>query len=161
MPMQRAYIGLGANLGDAPAALRAAAQALAVLAHTRLVAVSSYYRSAPIDAQGPDFINAVASVDTRRTPLALLSDLQAIEDAAGRQRPFANAPRTLDLDLLFFGQLRCTSTALTLPHPRWLQRAFVVLPLLELLSDGVAPDGTRVADLLPALRDQSIERLPA
>ncbi len=161
MPMQRAYIGLGANLGDARAALHAATQALALLPHTHLVAVSHHYRSAPIDAQGPAFINAVACVDTRRTPLALLSDLQAIEAAAGRQRPFPNAPRTLDLDLLFYGHKPSTSPTLTLPHPRWAQRAFVVLPLLDLLGDDVAPDGTRLADLLPALRDQSIERLPA
>jgi 2-amino-4-hydroxy-6-hydroxymethyldihydropteridine diphosphokinase len=161
MPMQRAYIGLGANLGDARAALHAAAQALALLPHTRLIAVSPHYRSAPLDAQGPNFINAVVCVDTRRTPLALLSDLQAIEAGAGRERPYPNAPRTLDLDLLFFEQQQLTSPALTLPHPRWSQRAFVVLPLLDLLRDGIAPDGARLADLLPALRDQSIERLPA
>jgi 2-amino-4-hydroxy-6-hydroxymethyldihydropteridine diphosphokinase len=161
MPAQRAYIGLGANLGDAREALRAATQAIAALPHTRLTAVSAHYRSTPIDAQGPDYINAVACIDTRRTPLALLTDMQAIEASAGRERPYPNAPRTLDLDLLFYGTQRCTSSVLTLPHPRWAHRAFVVLPLLELLGDGLAPDGTRLADLLPALRDQPIDRLPA
>lgn len=152
------YVGLGANLGEARTTLHKATAALAALPHTQLTAVSAHYRSAPVDAAGPDFINAVACLSTRRPPLALLSDLQAIEVRFGRERPYPNAPRTLDLDLLFYGEQRLASRALTLPHPRWRERAFVVLPLIELTSE--APDGTRLADLLPTLQRQTIERLP-
>lgn len=158
MPVHAVYVGLGANIGDARATVRAATAALAALPHTQLMAVSAQYRSAPVDAAGPDYINAVAWLNTRRPPLALLSDLQAIEARFGRERPYPNAPRTLDLDLLFYGQQRLGSSALTLPHPRWHERAFVVVPLMELTSQ--APTGARLADLLPALQHQTIERLP-
>ncbi|HRM93720.1 MAG TPA: 2-amino-4-hydroxy-6-hydroxymethyldihydropteridine diphosphokinase, partial [Alicycliphilus sp.] len=101
-----AWIGLGANLGDARAALRSAVQAMATLPGTRLLRVSSLYRSAPVDAGGPDYLNAVAELDTTLAPLELLHALQRIEQAAGRERPYRNAPRTLDLDLLLYGTLR-------------------------------------------------------
>lgn len=158
MPAHCVYVGLGANIGDARATIDAAVSALSALPHTRLTGVSAHYRSAPVDAAGPDFINAVACLETRRPPLALLGDLRAIEARFGRQRPYPNAPRTLDLDLLFHGTSRLGTPALTLPHPRWCERAFVVLPLMELTAQ--APDGTCLADLLPALAIQSIERLP-
>jgi 2-amino-4-hydroxy-6-hydroxymethyldihydropteridine diphosphokinase len=103
----------------------------------------------------------VAALHTRRSAEGLLSDLQALEARFGRERPYRNAPRTLDLDLLFFGTQRSTGPALVLPHPRWAQRAFVVLPLRDLLPEGIAPDGTRLKALLPALQDQDIERLDA
>src|SRR5580765_132448 len=101
----RAYIGLGANLGDARAALSSAVDALAALPHTRLVALSSLYRTAPIDSSGPDYLNAVAALDTALDPDALLAALQAIEQGHGRERPYRNAPRTLDLDLLLHGDV--------------------------------------------------------
>ena len=151
-----AFIGLGANLGDAPAALRQALGALAQLPGTELVRSSRVYRSAPVDASGPDFLNAVAQVRTMLTAPELLAALQAIEQAAGRQRPYRNAPRTLDLDLLLYGEGRIASAALTVPHPRMRERAFVLLPLRELAPERVsgaelaAVAGQRIAPLPPA-----------
>ena len=148
-----AWIGLGANLGDARAALRAAVRALAALPCTRVLRVSSLYRSAPVDAGGPDYLNAVAELDTPLAPLALLHALQSIEQAAGRERPYRNAPRTLDLDLLLHGDERLDSPELTVPHPRMGERAFVLLPLAEL-----APGLVR-AEQLAAVAGQRIERV--
>lgn len=148
-----AYIALGANLGDAAAAVRAALQALDALPRTRVTARSSLYRTAPVDAQGPDFINAVAAVATRLTASALLQSLQQLERSAGRERPYLNAPRTLDLDLLCYGHARIDSPALTLPHPRMAQRAFVLVPLAEIAPERVS------AQQLAAVAGQRIERL--
>lgn len=129
----RAYIGLGANLGDdLGATLTQAALKLAALDGTRVVALSSLWRSAPVDAEGPDFVNAVAAVDTSLTPIDLLDALQAIEQAHGRERPYRHAPRTLDLDLLLYGDVTLDTPRLTLPHPRLGERAFVLRPLLEI-----------------------------
>jgi 2-amino-4-hydroxy-6-hydroxymethyldihydropteridine diphosphokinase len=127
-----AYIGLGANLGDAVAAVQAALAALDALPGTRVVARSGLYRSAPHEASGPDFINAVAAVTTELTAPHLLRALLALEAAAGRQRPHVNAPRTLDLDLLRFGDARIDSPELKVPHPRMQSRAFVLVPLAEI-----------------------------
>ena len=127
-----AWIGLGANLGDARAALAGAVQAMGRLAGTQVLRVSSLYRSAPVDATGPDYLNAVAELRTTLAPQALLQALQVLELAAGRERPYRNAPRTLDLDLLLYGTLRLDSAELTVPHPRMGERAFVLLPLAEL-----------------------------
>lgn len=132
-----AFIGLGANLGDARAALRSAIQALARLPQTRIARISSLYASAPVDAGGPDYLNAVAMLETALAPLALLRALQAIENAAGRERPYRNAPRTLDLDVLLYGTLQVGSPELTLPHPRMGQRAFVLQPLHEIAPEQV------------------------
>lgn len=150
-----AWIGLGANLGDARAALRAAVQAMAGLPGTRLLCLSSLYRSAPVDAGGPDYLNAVAALDTRLEPLELLHALQAIELAAGRERPYRNAPRTLDLDLLLYGEQRIASRELTVPHPRLAERAFVLLPLAELRPGWATPAQ------LQAVAGQRIERVAA
>ncbi|MBN9628066.1 MAG: 2-amino-4-hydroxy-6-hydroxymethyldihydropteridine diphosphokinase [Acidovorax sp. SCN 65-28] len=155
MPDHTAYIGLGANLGDAPAALRAAIQALAALPGTQLLQCSALYRSAPVDATGPDFYNAVAALRTSLPPHELLVALQSIEAAAGRERPYRNAPRTLDLDILLFDGLAIDTPKLTVPHPRMHERAFVLLPLAE-----IAPAQVR-AEWLQAVRDQRIERLEA
>lgn len=149
----RAWIGLGANLGDRGAALARAVQALAALPGTRVMQVSGLYASAPIDAGGPDFLNAVVELATRLAPLDLLDALQATEQAAGRERPYRNAPRTLDLDLLFYGDQQRACERLTLPHPRIAERAFVLLPLAEL-----APERVTAAQLA-AVRDQRIERI--
>src|SRR5262245_16139277 len=135
-----AYVGLGANLGDAEAAVGAALAALARLPDTRLVRASRLYRSAPVDAGGPDFINAVAQLRTGLDAHALLAQLQALEQAAGRARPFRNAPRTLDLDLLLYGAACIASARLQVPHPRMRERAFVLLPLAELAPELVSPE---------------------
>ncbi len=155
-----AGIGLGANLGDARAALDSAQRALAASPGTTLRAASSIYRSAPIDSSGPDYLNAVVLLDTRLTPRALLAELQRIEREHGRERPYRNAPRTLDLDLLFHGTRRIDTAALTLPHPRLHERAFVLRPLAELLPALVIPGCGSVADLLASVADQRIDKLP-
>lgn len=136
--MTSAWIGLGANLGDCEAALQEAVRALAALPGTRVLRLSSLYRSAPIDAGGPDYFNAVAEIATSLEPLVLLDALQAIENQAGRERPYRNAPRTLDLDLLRYGDARIDHPRLTVPHPRMHERAFVLLPLAELAPELVA-----------------------
>jgi 2-amino-4-hydroxy-6-hydroxymethyldihydropteridine diphosphokinase len=126
-----AYVALGANLGDAWQTVLKAFDAMALLPKTRVTGRSRLYRTAPHEARGPDFINAVAQIDTCLTALDLLDALQAIENRAGRQRPYVNAPRTLDLDLLMYGQATMHSPRLTLPHPRWRERAFVLYPLAD------------------------------
>jgi 2-amino-4-hydroxy-6-hydroxymethyldihydropteridine diphosphokinase len=148
-----AYIALGANLGDAKLAVHAALDAIAELPQTQCVRRSSLYRSAPVDAGGPDFINAVAEVRTALTAPDLLRELQALELAAGRERPYRNAPRTLDLDLLLYGEGRIESPALTVPHPRMRERAFVLQPLAE-----IAPLWLP-ASQAPAVAAQRIERI--
>ena len=115
-----------------------------------MLACSRLYRSAPHEAQGPDFINAVARLETRLTAPDLLAQLQALELAAGRERPYRNAPRTLDLDLLLYGDARIDSPQLTLPHPRLHERAFVLRPLAE-----VAPERVSL-QALAAVQDQAI-----
>lgn len=127
-----AYIALGANLGDRHAALQQALQALRAMAGSGALRSSRLYRSAPVDAGGPDYLNAVAELTTPLTAPDLLRALQALENAAGRQRPYRNAPRTLDLDLLLYGDARIDSAQLTVPHPRMWERAFVLVPLAEL-----------------------------
>jgi 2-amino-4-hydroxy-6-hydroxymethyldihydropteridine diphosphokinase len=156
-----AYVGLGANLGDARAALQSALAALATLPRTALLRCSSVWRSAPIESSGPDYLNAVAELSTRLSPIELLHRLQAIELAHGRERPYRNAPRTLDLDLLMHGTITLDTPELTLPHPRAHERAFVLAPLAELAPEFVVPGRGRVADLLAAVADQRIERLTA
>jgi 2-amino-4-hydroxy-6-hydroxymethyldihydropteridine diphosphokinase len=127
-----AYIALGANLGDRHAALQQALQALRTMAGSGALRSSRFYRSAPVGAGGPDYLNAVAQLTTPLTAPDLLRALQALENAAGRQRPYRNAPRTLDLDLLLYGDARIDSAQLSVPHPRMWERAFVLVPLAEL-----------------------------
>ena len=152
------YVALGANLGDLALTLRQALNALNGLPDTQAVAVSSAYLSAPIDAGGPDYLNAVASFDTALAPAELLAALQVIERAHGRERSYANAPRTLDLDLLLYGDLSLTSPALSVPHPRLHRRAFVLLPLLEIAPLQAAPGLGDLANYLPQVADQGIRR---
>ncbi len=158
---ERVFVGLGANLGAAVSTLRAAVMQLGDLPQTTLVAASSLYRSAPLDAGGPDYINAVAELRTGLEPAALLAQLQAQEHRFGRERAYHHAPRTLDLDLLFYGARRIAAPALTVPHPRLHLRAFVLAPLAELAPDWLLGDGRSVAQALAALPDQQIERLGA
>lgn len=149
-----AYVALGANLGDAWNRVLQAFDALALLPCTELTNRSLIYRTAPHEAKGPDFFNAVARIDTRLTAPDLLDALQAIEDQAGRRRPYLHAPRTLDLDLLFYGDAQVLSPRLTVPHPRWRERAFVLFPLADVWPERVSPeDWVRVAG-------QGIERIP-
>jgi 2-amino-4-hydroxy-6-hydroxymethyldihydropteridine diphosphokinase len=148
-----ACVALGANLGDAVATVQQALRDVAGLPDTQLFKASSLYRSAPYEAQGPDFINAVVLIHTQLSPLALLHALQALELESGRERPFKNAPRTLDLDIIFYGDVSLETAELTLPHPRWHERAFVLQPLAEVLPE-------RVSDLqLVAVQDQAIQRV--
>ncbi|MFO1338948.1 MAG: 2-amino-4-hydroxy-6-hydroxymethyldihydropteridine diphosphokinase [Burkholderiaceae bacterium] len=157
--LTRAYVGLGANLGDAHAQVEAALGALAALPGSRLLARSSLYRTAPVDAGGPDYVNAVALLETALAPLDLLHALQAVEQRFGRERPYPNAPRTLDLDLLLHGDTRLASAELTLPHPRLHQRAFVLQPLAELAPGLVLPGLGPLADWLPAVAGQAVRRI--
>jgi 2-amino-4-hydroxy-6-hydroxymethyldihydropteridine diphosphokinase len=154
-----AYVGIGANLGDARANVQDAIARLAQLPQTRLVQASGSYRTAPIDSSGPDYINACACVDTELAPHALLAGLQGIEQAHGRERPYRNAPRTLDLDLLLYGSEIVDTPELTVPHPRMLERAFVLAPLLEIAPDVAVPGQGLARACLPAVADQPIERL--
>jgi 2-amino-4-hydroxy-6-hydroxymethyldihydropteridine diphosphokinase len=154
-----AYVGLGAKLGSPIEALRKAMLALGGLPETHLEAVSSAYRTAPLEASGPDFINAVAALRTRLPPEVLLLHLLSIEQAHGRQRPYRNAPRTLDLDLLLYGDSMLNTPSLILPHPRLHQRQFVLVPLLELNPQLSIVGLGAVRDLSNALLDQPIERL--
>jgi 2-amino-4-hydroxy-6-hydroxymethyldihydropteridine diphosphokinase len=115
-----------------------ALQDVGALASTQLVKASSLYASAPHEATGPEFVNAVAMYDTDLPPLELLDALQNLEKTAGRERPYLNAPRTLDLDIIFYGDVALDSPRLTLPHPRWQKRAFVLVPLAEISPDKVS-----------------------
>lgn len=139
----RAYVGLGANLGDTVHAVLDAMTALGQLPQTRVRARSRLYRSAPMDAGGPDFINAVVALDTALSADELLTHLQALEEAAGRTRPYRHAPRTLDLDLLLYGVQHSESPTLTLPHPRMQRRAFVLLPLHDVAPECVSDAALR------------------
>lgn len=159
-PALTAYIGLGANLGDAQAALRSARVALEALPRTRLLAFSSLYRSAPMDSSGPDYVNAVAALCTELTAAELLASLQSIEGQHGRQRAYRNAPRTLDLDLLLFADQRIDTPELQVPHPRLHERAFVLAPLTEIAPELQVPGRSIVHELLRACTDQRIEKLP-
>lgn len=154
-----AHVGIGANLGDARANVADAIARLAQLPGSTLRGVSSLYRTAPLDAGGDDYINAVARLDTILPAQALLEALHAIELAHGRERPYRNAPRTLDLDLLLYGDERIDTPALQVPHPRLHQRAFVLVPLLE-LSPAIAIPGLGPAEAWrAAVAGQAIVRL--
>jgi 2-amino-4-hydroxy-6-hydroxymethyldihydropteridine diphosphokinase len=158
--MARAVIGLGANLGEPVAQLRAAIEAIARLPKTGVVKVSSLYRTAPVGhAAQPDFVNAAVAVETALEPRALLAALLAIEAAAGRERAFKDAPRTLDLDILLYGNRTIDEPGLVVPHPRLHERAFALAPLVEIDPEAVVPGRGRAADLLAALVDQRVERL--
>ena len=154
------YIGLGANLGDAQARILTAVQECSALPGTRLVARSSVYRTAPVDAAGDDYINAVIRLESPLAPLELLDALQAIENRHGRQRPYRNAPRTLDLDLLLYGGQVLDLPRLTVPHPRMHLRAFVLVPLAELDPDLELPGLGPLRGLLAQVGDQRIKVLP-
>lgn len=154
------FIGLGANLGDAIRVLNNALDALAGIPLTRVKSHSSFYRSAPVGfAAQPDFINAVAMLETRLTARDVLDHLHEIEQRFGRTREFRNAPRTLDLDLLLHGQERISSPDLEVPHPRLHGRRFVLEPLAEIAPQLRIPGRGLVTDLLMNCMDQTVERI--
>jgi 2-amino-4-hydroxy-6-hydroxymethyldihydropteridine diphosphokinase len=154
-----AYVGIGSNLGDTIATIHNAIAALEKLPQTRLITSSSLFQSAPYEASGDDFVNAVVSIETSLTPTALLTQCQSIELAFGRERPFQNSPRTLDLDLLLYGHETINQTSLILPHPRMTERAFVLLPLCEIAPEIIIPGKGLARDYLPQLSQQRIDKL--
>ncbi len=157
----RAYIGIGSNLDDPPAQVRAALQALAALPESQLSACSPLYRSAPVGGPPgqPDYLNAVAALDTRLSADQLLRALQAIEAAQGRVRELRWGPRTLDLDLLLYADLVRDDAWLTLPHPRLQERAFVLYPLHDIAPGLELPGGGMLSKLLLKCPPQGLERL--
>ena len=158
--MIAAFIGLGSNRGEPRAQVVRAFEEIAALPQTRLAARSPLYRSAPLEARDqPDYVNAVAAVDTDLSAPQLLDALLAIEARHGRERPFPNAPRTLDLDLLLYDEVALTSPTLTLPHPRMHRRAFVLRPLLDLDPRAEVPGRGSARELLRACAHQVLERL--
>jgi 2-amino-4-hydroxy-6-hydroxymethyldihydropteridine diphosphokinase len=165
MAMTRCYVALGANLGDPVATVLMAISALSELSGCELIAESSLYRTAPVGLKHqPDFINAVVAIDTVLPAPTLMRLLFRIEEKFGRQRAptgVRNLARTLDLDLLLFGDQISAEPALTLPHPRMHERAFVLAPLAEITTDLVVPGQGGVSELLALCGGQRIERLPS
>lgn len=160
MKPETALIALGSNLQDPAAQVREGFAALAALPGTRLAAHSALYRSAPVGYAGqPDFINAVAAIETALAPRALLEALLAVERSHGRVRDFANAPRALDLDILLYGDLVLHEHGLTIPHPRMHERAFVLMPLAEIAPHCVIPGRGRVSELLGGIDASGVKQL--
>jgi len=164
-PAVTAFIGMGGNLGQARTTVLAAIDALAQLPQTQLIASSPLYGSAPLgeNADGPNYVNAVAQLRTTLSADALLHELHRIEGAFGRARSYKNAPRTLDLDILLYGDTVCHTDTLTLPHPRMHERAFVLYPLFDLKPDiswhNALGQRVSVCDLKAQIADQDISRL--
>jgi len=154
-----AYIGIGANLGDALANVDDALARLAALPGSRLLEHSAKYRTAPIDSSGADYVNAVACIDTAFGAHQLLAALHGIELAHGRERPYRNAPRTLDLDILLYGDAVLDTPALQVPHPRMLERAFVLVPLLEIAPDVLVPGHGPARQFMAGVAGQAIARI--
>ncbi len=153
------YIGIGANLGQPEQNVKAAIAQLQQLPNSRLIAQSGLYRSAPQDADGDDYVNAVVQIHTSLSAPKLLAKLQSIETAFGRTRPYWHAPRTMDLDILLYGTEQIESATLTIPHPHLTQRAFVLLPLLQ-INPGIHIPGLGAAqNFLPNVAKQSIHAL--
>lgn len=156
-----AFVALGSNLGDPAGQIRSALRALDKLPDTRLVRQSSFYRNPPEGGlDQPEFVNAVARIETRIGPRALLDRLLEIERAHGRVRDYPNAPRTLDLDIVLYGDSVVQETGLTIPHPRMLERVFVLVPLAEIAPDAMVPGKGRVADLLRDVDASGMIKLP-
>ncbi len=156
--MSISYIGLGANLGATHKTLNMAINDIKNIPNTRLMASSSFYSSAPIDSHGPEYTNAVIKISTNSSAEVLLTQLQKIEDKHGRVRPYKNAPRTLDLDILLFDKEFISTDRLIIPHPRMHMRAFVLVPLFELEPDIILPQGSK-KQLLEQIKDQDIRKL--
>ncbi|MGW8463042.1 2-amino-4-hydroxy-6-hydroxymethyldihydropteridine diphosphokinase [Pseudomonas sp. CLCA07] len=158
--MERIYIGMGSNLADPAEQLRNAVDALAQLPQTELVGVSAFYQSDSLLPGQPRYTNAVAALDSTLTPLDLLDALQAIENEQGRERLERWGPRTLDLDIVLFGDRLIDEPRLKVPHYHLQERAFVLYPLAELApADLRLADGRSLAELLAACPFISLERL--
>lgn len=157
--MISAYIGIGANLGDARATVEYAIETLRSLPQTQFKQASSLFITAPIDSSGDDYVNAVVALETNLEAQVLLEHLQALELACGRERPYRNAPRTLDLDLLLYGQQTMHTEHLSVPHPRMTERAFVLIPLLQLDPFITIPGKGAAHQFAPAVADQGIRKL--
>ncbi|MDE1183392.1 2-amino-4-hydroxy-6-hydroxymethyldihydropteridine diphosphokinase [Paraburkholderia sp.] len=157
--MTVAYLGLGANLGDARQTLKDAVVCLAQQHTIAVLAKSSLYRTAPIDAGGDDYFNCVVKIDTTLTPHRLLALCQQIEHHFGRERPYRNAPRTLDIDILLFDEQSIEEPDLIVPHPRLTERAFVLVPLLEIDAALTIPQQGRADTFLAHVADQRIEKM--
>ena len=158
--MTLAYVGLGANVGEPRRQLQAALQEISELPGTRITATSGFYRSAPVGClEQPEFLNAVVELDTQLPPGLLLDSLLAMEIDHGRDRPFPGAPRTLDLDLLLYGDSTIDSSRLTVPHPRMHQRAFVLMPLTEIAPQAAIPGHGKASQLLAGCADQFVQRI--
>ncbi|HWX12759.1 MAG TPA: 2-amino-4-hydroxy-6-hydroxymethyldihydropteridine diphosphokinase [Trinickia sp.] len=157
--MTVAYIGLGANLGDARQSLKDAVVCLAQQHCIAVLAKSSLYCTEPIDAQGDDYYNLVVKIETTLTARALLALCHRIEHHFGRERPFRNAPRTLDLDIVLFGDERIDEPDLVIPHPRAAERAFVLVPLVEIDADVTIPGIGRANALIERVAHQRIEKV--
>ncbi len=158
--MQTVFVGLGSNLNDPRAQVLRAMRALNGLPRTRLLARSSLYRSAPVGyLDQPDFINAVAKLETELSPRELLDAMLALEHDNGRTREFRNAPRTLDLDLLLYGGVQHHEHGLTVPHPQMHLRAFVLRPLLEIEPGCMIPGVGPAAEALQRCAGQDLERV--
>ena len=155
-----AWDALGSNLGDPAANVRAGVEALAMMPDTRLGAISSFYANPPVGyVHQPDFVNAVARVETALAPRALLDELHAIERRFGRVRDFPNAPRTLDLDVVLYSSEVVDEPELSIPHPRMHERAFVIVPLAEIAPDLVVPGHGPVADLARQVDSGTLRKL--
>lgn len=154
-----AFVALGANLGDPVGALKKAVELIGGIRQTRVVSCSGFYRTAPVESSGPDYVNGVVSVQTALPARELLHELQRIENGLGRVRPAGviNAPRTMDLDLLLYGDLVCSDRELTVPHPRMHLRGFVLVPLLQIAPDVEIPGKAPARMFLPAVADQRID----
>jgi 2-amino-4-hydroxy-6-hydroxymethyldihydropteridine diphosphokinase len=159
MRMARAFIGFGGNIGDTRQFIADAIICLAQRRELQIIKKSCLYQSAPFQATGNDFINAVIEIETELSPYGLLYVCQAVEQEFGRERPYANAPRTLDLDILSFEGVSQEDSDLTLPHPRIIERSFVLLPLLEIAPDFFLPNLGELKAFLPNVADQRIEKL--
>lgn len=158
--MARAFIGFGGNIGDTRQLITDAIICLAQRRELQILAKSCFYQSAPVDAAGGDYINSVIEIETQLSPYGLLHVCQAVEQEFGRERPYANAPRTLDLDILAFEGISQNEAELTLPHPRIIERSFVLLPLLEIAPDFFLPNIGKLQAYLPKVAHQRIEKLP-
>jgi len=154
-----AFIGIGSNLGDARGNVLRAILRLDKLPETTLSAQSSLFRTAPLDADGSDYVNAVARIDTALAPEQLLTELQTLENEFGRERPYANAPRTLDLDVLLYDQQKLSTPTLVVPHPRMTQRAFVLIPLLQIDALISIPGLGAAHEFVPGVAGQAIQKL--
>jgi 2-amino-4-hydroxy-6-hydroxymethyldihydropteridine diphosphokinase len=154
-----AYVAIGSNLGDAHGNVQRAILRLEQLPDTRLRGQSSLFITAPIDAGGDDYFNAVAGIETTLPAAWLLQELQAIEQDFGRERPYRNAPRTLDLDILLYGQQTITTESLTVPHPRLTERAFALIPLLQLDPFIAIPGKGPAHSFVPGVAGQAIRKV--